>query len=234
MAANWVIALKKLQDKDLRIRTLRSKLEMIPKEKLSLKEQANKNLAKVEKIKNDVLALELQLKQSESRIAEYKETIHKLETQSNMVKKNTEYQAMLLSIADYKKKISDEESSGIDLLDRIDSGKKTYREAASNVKLENAVLKAEFMDLDSLANDLKKELAELHSERTAFAANVEDDILKRYESLLKKGIGSPLAAVKSGICENCHLKVTPQTLNSAAKGLVAYCDNCQHFIYTED
>ena len=87
MAANWVTALKKLQDKDLRIRTLRSKLEMIPKEKLSLKEQANKNLAKVEKIKNDVLALELQLKQSESRIAEYKETIHKLETQSNMVKK---------------------------------------------------------------------------------------------------------------------------------------------------
>ena len=234
MTANWVTALKKLQDKDLRIRTLQAKLAMIPKEKLSLKEQANKNLARAEKIKTDVLALELELKKSESRIADYKETIHKLETQSNMVKKNTEYQAMLQSVADYKNKISGEESCGIDLLDRIDSGKKTYREVAANVKLENAALKAEFMDLDALASDLKKELASLNSERTSLAANVEDDILKRYESLLKKGSGSPLAAVRGGICENCHLKITPQTLNSAAKGAVTYCDNCQHFIYLED
>ena len=234
MAANWVTALKKLQDKDLRIRVLCSKLEMIPKEKLSLKEQANKNNARAEQVKNDVLSLELELKKSESRIAEYKETIHKLETQSNMVKKNTEYQAMLVSIADYKNKISNEESRGIELLDSIDSGKKTYRSVVADVKLENAALKAEFMDLDALANDLKKEVASLTAERTSLAENVEDDILRRYESLLKKGIGSPLAAVRSGICENCHLKVTPQTLNSAAKGAVVYCDNCQHFIYLED
>ena len=87
MAAAWIINLKNLQEKDLRIRTLDLKLNMIPKEKLELKNQANANRAKVENAKNNVLNLELQLKKSESRIAAHKETIQKLETQSNMVKK---------------------------------------------------------------------------------------------------------------------------------------------------
>ncbi len=234
MAAAWIINLKNLQEKDLRIRTLDLKLNMIPKEKLELKNQANANRAKVENAKNNVLNLELQLKKSESRIAAHKETIQKLETQSNMVKKNTEYQAMLQQIADYKNKISDEEGLGIELLDKIDDAKKSYREIAENVKFENAALKSEFLDLETLAADIKAELAELQSQRAAFAAPVDADILKRYESLLKRGDGKPLVCVREGICDHCHLRITPQTLNTAAKGAVAFCDNCQHFIYTED
>ena len=234
MAAEWIINLKNLQDKDLRIRTLNLKLGMIPKEKIDLKNQANANRAKVENAKNNVLNLELQLKKSENRIASHRETIQKLETQSNMVKKNTEYQAMLQQIADYKNKISEEENNGIELLDQIDEAKKTYRQIAENVKFENASLKSEFTDLEKLASDIKAELETLQSQRTALTAPVEDDILKRYEHLLKRSSGQPLTAVHDGICGNCHLRVTPQTLNTAAKGAVAFCDNCQHFIYTED
>lgn len=124
MAASWVNNLKKLQEKDLRIRTLDAKLSMIPKEKLALKSRATENLAKVEKAKKNILDLELQLKKSENMINNYKETIRKLETQSNMVKKNTEYQSMLQSIADLKNKIGDEEVFGIEMLDKIDEAKK--------------------------------------------------------------------------------------------------------------
>lgn len=234
MAASWVNNLKKLQEKDLRIRTLDAKLSMIPKEKLALKSRATENLAKVEKAKKNILDLELQLKKSENMINNYKETIRKLETQSNMVKKNTEYQSMLQSIADLKNKIGDEEVFGIEMLDKIDEAKKSYRDIAENVKFENASLKSEFMDLEKLAQDIRNELESVRSERNNLTAPVEDDILKRYESLLKKGDGSPLVAVRSGICGHCHLKITPQTLNTAAKGAVAFCDNCQHFIYLEN
>lgn len=112
--------------------------------------------------------------------------------------------------------------------------KKSYRDIAENVKFENASLKSEFMDLEKLAQDIRNELESVRSERNNLTAPVEDDILKRYESLLKKGDGSPLVAVRSGICGHCHLKITPQTLNTAAKGAVAFCDNCQHFIYLEN
>ena len=234
MAAPWAINLKKLQDKDLRIRVLTSKLAMIPKEQINLKNQAAKNRAKVDDAKNAVLELELQQKKAESRIADYKETIHKLETRSNMVKKNTEYQAMLHQIADYKNKISEEETKIIELIDRIEQSKKDYRKIAEDVKFENASLKSEFLDLEKLITDVKSDITALQKERQTLTAPIEESILNRYESLLKRGVGQPLAAVQNGICENCHMKITPQTLNSAMKNLVAFCDNCQHFIYMED
>ena len=107
MTASWIINLKKLQDKDLRIRTLIQKVSMIPHEQIALKNQAAANRSKTENAKNTVLNLELQQKQAESKIAAYRENIQKLETQSNMVKKNNEYQSMLQQIADLKNKISE-------------------------------------------------------------------------------------------------------------------------------
>ena len=234
MPAPWIINLNNLQDKDLRIRTLESKLALIPKEKLELKNQAAANRQQVEDAKNSVLAAQMKLKQSESRINSHKEMIHKLETQSNMVKKNTEYQAMLQQIADYRKKIGEEESLGIALLDEIEAGKQKYREIAENTKYLNISLKSEFDDLDTLANDIKTELAALKTEREKLAAHVDSAVLSRYESLLKRADGKPLVPIKDGICGNCHLRITPQTLNSAMKSMVTFCDNCQHFIYTED
>lgn len=234
MAAPWATNLKRLQDKDLRIRTLKTKLSLIPNEQIDLKKRAAANRAKVEKAKNDVLNLELQQKQSESRIAAHRETIHKLETQSNMVKKNTEYNAMLQQIADYKQKISDEETAVIELIDKIEEGKKNYRSTAENVNFENSSLKSEFVVLEKLISDIKAEIATLSAEREKLTAPIDADVLKRYESLLQRGSGKPLAVIQDGICENCHLRVTPQTLNSAMKQLVAFCDNCQHFIYLED
>lgn len=234
MAAPWAINLKKLQDKDLRIRVLTSKLAMIPKEQINLKNQAAKNRAKADDAKNAVIALELQQKKAESRIAAHKETIHKLETQSNMVKKNTEYQAMLQQIADYKNKINEEENQIIELIDRIEQGKKDYRKIAEDVKYENASLKSEFLDLEKLITDIKADIATLQEERKNLTAPIEESILNRYESLLKRGVGQPLASIQNGICENCHMKITPQTLNSAMKNLVTFCDNCQHFVYMED
>jgi predicted nucleic acid-binding Zn-ribbon protein len=232
--AAWIINLKRLQEKDLRIRDLRLRLEMIPKEQLELKNRAGANLAKIEQAKNDVIALQMKLKKTEKIIADCKENIKKLETQSVMVKKNNEYQAMMQNIENQKLKISDEEISVITLLDSIEEGKKNYKVIAENVKFENASLKAEFKDLEKLAADIQTELESLKKERTALTAPVEDEILRRYENLLSRGTGVPLAAVRDGICDNCHLKVTPQTVNQAVKHAVVFCDNCQHFLYTED
>ena len=49
-----------------------------------------------------------------------------------------------------------------------------------------------------------------------------------------KNAGAPLVKIENGICGNCHLRVTPQAMNAIQKGVVTYCDNCQHIIYDEE
>ena len=233
MTAPWAVNLKKLQDKDLRIRVLTGKLAMIPKEQINLKNQAAANRTKVEKAKNDVLELELQQKKAESRINAHKETIHKLETQSNMVKKNTEYQTMMDTIAMLKKAIGDHETRSLELMDLIEEDAGKIRAAEASAKLESAGLREEYEELRSLYRDVQLRIRELEKERPALRECIDSEVLPRYEMILSKNSGVPLVAVKAGKCGHCHLSITPQTLNNARGGAVASCDHCMYLIYMD-
>ena len=119
MSAVWVKNLLKLQELDLEIRNLKLRLTMIPKEAENLKQEIAKIEGKVKIAKDKKAAHELQLKQNEAEIADLNDKIGKLQTQSALVKKNTEYQAMLGSIAMLKKSISDLESKQLELMDML-------------------------------------------------------------------------------------------------------------------
>jgi len=37
--------------------------------------------------------------------------------------------------------------------------------------------------------------------------------------------------ITQGVCGYCRLKVPPQTVNNAKKGIMTLCDNCSHLLY---
>ena len=234
MSVKWIERLYNLQEIDLRIRTLSTKLNMVPVEKNRLKDEATKNIADINNQKKAIQNLELELKQNELTIGSYKEQIKKLEQQSSMVKKNSEYEAMLREIAETKLKISETEDKSLEIMDLITSQQVNLSKNTKDMKLINSQLKAEFMEFESLEKELKKEISLLKEKRLARVSGIEADILSRYEALLKKGVGKPLAQILGDTCENCRLKITASTLAEAKKGQVVFCDNCQHFLFLEE
>ena len=234
MSAVWVKNLLKLQELDLEIRNLKLRLTMIPKEAENLKQEIAKIEGKVKIAKEKKAAHELQLKQNEAEIADLNDKIGKLQTQSALVKKNTEYQAMLGSIAMLKKSISDLESRQIELMDLLTADDKAIYAAAAAVKPETAGLRAELKELAELYNDIKARGRELLAKRPELRSMVDSEILPRYEQILQKGDGVPLAFVDQDKCSNCRLRLTPQTMNSIRAGAITYCDNCMHIIDMPD
>ncbi|MBR2721020.1 MAG: hypothetical protein IKB74_06750, partial [Lentisphaeria bacterium] len=91
MTAVWVKNLLNLQALDLEIRNLKLRLTMIPKEAEKLQQEIAAIEGKVKAAKEKKASHELQLKQTEAEIAEINDKIGKLQTQSALVKKNTEY-----------------------------------------------------------------------------------------------------------------------------------------------
>ncbi|MBQ9789391.1 MAG: hypothetical protein IJW31_07340 [Lentisphaeria bacterium] len=234
MSVQWIERLYNLQELDLRIRTLNTKLKMIPPEKNKLKEQAGANIADINNQKKVIQDLELKIKQNELNINSAKDLIKKLEQQSSMVKKNSEYEAMLREIAETKVKISDIEDNSLELMDVIADKVVALEKNTKNMKLVNGELKSEYQELDELEKTIKKEIAELTQKRNLKLQGIEIDILNRYEALLNKGTGKPIALILGDSCENCRLKITASTLAQAKKGQVVFCDNCQHFLFLEE
>ena len=235
MAARWAEALLKLQTVDLRIRELETRLALLPKEMGALKDKRDAAVAEVNAAASAAKKIELERKGVESEIEKLNVENKRLQQQSAMVKKNTEYQAMLGTIALNEKKVGDLESRELELMDRFEEARKAYRKIRQDNEAAVNAIRAEFDELVAFAGDLKKEIAQLKEERPADIRGVDGETLARYNRLLagKDGI-APLVRVENEICGSCHLRVTRQALTNMQKGAVTSCENCMHFIYLED
>ena len=233
MLASWAERLIQLQKIDMEVRAMRQRLKLIPEEITRLTGEMKAAAARAEKVKEAVRKHELALRQTESEIAAAESKIQKLKQQSALVKKNTEYQAMLAEAELCKKLISELEERSIQEMDAIEAGKKEYKSVAreSNSVIENC--RTEIFELRDVAKEFAAEIEKKLADRKVIRPMINGELLSRYDVIEKKGDGLPAAEVKEDcVCGNCRLKVTPQALTDMRAGKVVFCDNCMHIIYT--
>ena len=186
MTAIWAENLLNLQNLDMEIRNLKIRLNMLPKEAEVIQQKIAAAESAVKKLRSRKAAHELEYKQNEDSIAELNEKITKLQEQSDLVKKNTEYQAMLGSIAMLKKSISDIETRQLELMELIEQDASDIRTAVANAKPQVAGYKAEMAELAELNNDIKRRGRELLAQRPELRKLVDAEVLPRYEQILQQ------------------------------------------------
>ena len=198
----WTSDILTLQKFDMRLRDLEIKYRTIPQEKARMKEELEAASAVTRNAKEQQQKVERAIREIQSSIALLNDKIKKTQTQSTMVKKNTEYQAMLADIEATKEKISGLETREIGLYDELESAK------------------------------IKEEVLKLKADKKRFTTQIDLNVLEIYKRLLESDKkGRPVVPIINGSCSNCLLKITPQTMNEAKKGAVIQCDNCSHIIY---
>ena len=229
----WIENLLALQKVDMRIINLHLRLKMIPSEIKKLEDKKTKTEASLAEAKNSMQKTGLDIKQTESAIAEINKKIEQLQQQSSLIKKNTEYQAMLSQIDTQKEKISEHETQILILLDKDEENKEKFKEISKEFEAEKSAISEEIEELNELSKEIKTEIKQLMEDRVPLEAKIDSTVLPQYKRLLKTQ-KAPLAKVNSsGICSNCHLKITPQTMTETKKEAVVYCDNCSCLLYLE-
>ena len=229
----WIESLLALQKVDMRIINLNLRLKMIPVEVNKLKEKQQEVENRLADAKTASQKTSLELKQTESAIAEINKKIEQLQQQSSLVKKNTEYQAMLAQIEGYKGKISEHETQMLLLYDQDAENKEKFKETEKEFNAEKSGISDDIAELKELAGEVQVEIKKLLASRPPLEKKVDTNVLTQYKRLLKSK-KAPLAKVTpAGICSNCHLKITPQTMTETKKGAVVYCDNCSCLLYLE-
>ena len=229
----WIESLLALQKVDMRIINLHLRLKMIPSEITKLKEKKENTESSLAEAKISMQKTGLDIKQTESAIAEINTRIEQLQQQSSLIKKNTEYQAMLSQIDTQKGKISELETTMLLLFDQDEENKEKLKEIKKEFEAEKSAISEEIDELTELSGEVKTEIKQLMDSRPPLEARVDSTVLAQYKRLLKAQ-KAPLAKVNSaGICSSCHLKITPQTMTETKKEAVVYCDNCSCLLYLE-
>ncbi|HOK03797.1 MAG TPA: hypothetical protein P5105_06265 [Victivallales bacterium] len=223
-----------LQEIDLKIRSLNTRLETIPIEIKKITEQIENEKKVFEIQKENSLSDELEIKKIEAEIKEKEDHIRKLQNQSSMIRKNDEYRALMSEIDNIKNSISELETKQLILMENISQNKTKIKDTENKLKIREKQAKEEINDMKEIEKKIHNEISKLTEERKSLLPNIDNSALSNYERILSKGKGIPVSEVKDSICGNCHIKITPFTANQARKGIFTLCDNCSHIIYLSD
>lgn len=221
-----------LQDRDRKIRRVQGELAHIEPERQALKSKAASAQAALDGAKNRVKELESHRKDLELEIEAKKELISKYANQQFQTRKNEEYRALAHEIELCKKAIFEIEDKEILLMEQAETAQKEVARATQVLAEAKKLVEEQVAGLNTREGNLKKELAELSTNRQELAAAVDDSSRARYDRLVKNKGENVVVGIQHGVCGGCHMRVPPQILVSCqAQQELVTCSNCGRILY---
>jgi predicted nucleic acid-binding Zn-ribbon protein len=221
-----------LQDRDRKIRRIRIELAHIEPQRQTMKTRAAAATTSLENAKTKVKELESQRKELELEVESKKQMISKYANQQLQTRKNEEYRALANEIQTCKEAIFKIEDQEIALMEQGESAQKEVVRSTQAANEARKLAEDQIAQLGVREENLKKELAELETNREELAAAVDSGARGRYDRLVKNKGENVVVGVQHGVCGGCHMKLPPQLLVSCqAQQELVTCSNCGRILY---
>jgi len=221
-----------LQDRDRKIRRIKGELAEIEPERQTFKAKAAAAQTALENAKTRVKQIESNRKDLELEVEAKKQLIAKYANQQLLTRKNEEYRALTHEIDTCKADIYKLEDRQIELMEQAETAQKEVVQATRTANDTRKLLEEQIAQLGTREENLRKELAELQTNREELASAADEGARARYERLVRSKGENVIVGVQHGVCGGCHMKLPPQLLVAcqAEKELVT-CSNCGRILY---
>jgi predicted nucleic acid-binding Zn-ribbon protein len=221
-----------LQDRDRKIRRIRTELAHIEPQRQTMKAKAAAAGTSLENAKTKVKELESQRKELELEVESKKQLVAKYANQQLQTRKNEEYRALANEIQTCKEAIFKIEDQEIALMEQGEAAQKEVVRSTQAASEARKLTDDQITQLAVREENLKKELAELETNREELAAAVDSSARGRYERLVKNKGENVVVGVQHGVCGGCHMKLQPQLLVMCqAQQELVTCSNCGRILY---
>ena len=221
-----------LQDRDRKILRVRNELAHVDPERNSLQTKAAQTLAALNAAKLRVNQLESERKRLELEVESLKQKIEKYSLQQFQTKKNDEFKALGHEIDGCKAVIVKLEDQQLELMEQIETAQKEVASTQQSNHSAREVVESQLSGLTEREGSLKKELTELEANRGQLAAVVDDEVLSRYERLLRYKGENVVVGIEHGVCGGCHMKFPLQlVLSCKREEELVTCPNCGRILY---
>ena len=221
-----------LQDREQKIRQIRTEIETVPLRRKSLEAQLAESKASVETLRQRVRQAEVDRKRLELDVGTRAESVSRLKTQQYQTRKNDEFQALGHEIERYENEIRKIEDDELELMVLADKIKADLAAEETKAAATRDSIARQTADLDEKSKALESQLQELTTERSNLATKIDEDLLARFERLFKSKGDAAVVAIEHGVCTGCHMKVTTATAAGVKAGKeIVSCENCGRILY---
>ncbi|MEA2081630.1 MAG: C4-type zinc ribbon domain-containing protein [Elusimicrobiota bacterium] len=221
-----------LQAKDSELDTMASRIAAIPSEIEEIKNQERLLNAGLKEKEDEYKSKAVAQQDLENDILKLNEEIKKSQSELYAVKTNDLYTTILEGIKDKKNKVSDTETSLLELMDRKESDKKVIEEEKGKVAKQVADMYSRCKELISEKDTLTAEIGGKQTGRNEKADALRQNAdfaktLDRYERIRKSKGGVAIVKVKEGnVCGGCNIALTKQQIIEVSSSDIVVCENC--------
>ncbi|MEI6278830.1 MAG: C4-type zinc ribbon domain-containing protein [Verrucomicrobiae bacterium] len=221
-----------LQDKDQRLRTLRAELEALPVEKSTKERLIAEAGRRLEQARSSAREIEVKKKTLEIEAAAKRDQIARYKTQQMQTRKNEEFSALAHEIEGAEKAVSAIEDRELELMEEAEVLRPRIASAEQAFQADKAKFESQIGSLAEKAANLKVRIADLESARASAAAEVDEDLLDRYDRLFHTKNGLAVVALEHDVCTGCHMKVTTQTtVELRGEKSIVSCPQCARLLH---
>jgi uncharacterized protein len=221
-----------LQDRDQKIRQIRLEIKTLPQQRKNLEAQLAASAASLESLKARARQIEIDRKKLELDVGTRQTTISKLKTQQYETRKNDEFQAMGHEIERYEKEIVRIEDQELELMEQADKLKAQIVAEEKTASASRDSVNRQLVDVEQKGKTLQTQLDELVKEREQLAADIDEEVMERYQRLFTSKGDAAVVAVEHGVCTGCHMRVTTQTAVRAKSDTeLVSCEQCGRILY---
>ena len=221
-----------LQDRDRKIRRVKGELAHIEPERQMFQSRATEAQAELEAAKGRVKQLESDRKALELEVETKKQLIARYANQQLQTRKNEEYRALSHEIDTCKGEIFKIEDKEIELMELAEAAHRQILLATKANEQARRLMEDQLSQLAAREQNLKKELAELTTNREELASAVDELARARYERMVRSKGENVVVGVQHGVCGGCHMRLPPQLLvQCQGQQELVTCSNCGRILY---
>ena len=224
-----------LQDRQQKIRQIRTEIRTLPLQRKNLEGQLATSVAGVDALKQKARQVEIDRKRMELDVGTRTVSIARLRTQQYETRKNDEFQAIGHEIERYENEIRKIEDAELELMVQADKLKAELGAEENKAAALKGSISRQMTDLEAKSTTLDSRLQELTKERADLAAKIDEDLLSRFERLFASKGDAAVVALEHEVCTGCHMKVTTATAVHVKAGKeIVSCEQCGRILYVAE
>jgi predicted nucleic acid-binding Zn-ribbon protein len=159
----------------------------------------------------------------------------KYEKQMDIIKTQREYEAL-------DKEIKDATIREQDLRLELQNLEKVLEEMQANIEKEEVMIQKQEEELKAEQSRIKHEVREknkvlqkMEKEEEKITPGIDEEILFKFERIIRSKSGLGIVPVVDGVCTGCHIIQTPKFVNDLRLGEeIMFCPDCSRILFFQD
>lgn len=202
-------------------KVLSTKTEMLNR----LKKLYIEKNSQLEQAKSKVAGLRIRLADAENQREIY-------EKQMDQIKTQREYEALDKEIKDSTEKEQQLRKEILREEKEIEELTFTLEREESMINQQEEELEAEQEKIKNESEEKQKQLDELKTEEEAIIPGLDEEILFKFERIIKSKAGLGIVPVNDSVCTGCHMQLPAQFVNEVHESTeILFCPYCSRILF---